>query len=324
MSRQRRSRRRSSLRRSSRRRSPRRRSFRSSGARLLRFPEGFEWGVATAAPQIEGARAERGTTIWDTFAPGALDVACDHYHRMEEDVARIRELGVAVYRFSIAWARVWPDGTRGSESAEGVDFYRRLLSALERANVRACVTLYHWDLPEALERRGGWRSPESPEWFEAYARRCYELFDGPTIAAWITLNEPWCVSVHGFCSGSHAPGRRQAPGTEPYRVAHHLLLAHARAYRAYRGDTPVGITLNTDWAEPARAGPRDAAACARYLDFTLGWFASPIFLTGDYPPGMRERVVDRLPRFSAEESRLLRDSADFSDSTGTRRRRWPS
>lgn len=209
----------------------------------LTFPDGFIWGSATAAYQIEGACGEdgKGASIWDHFSHerGRVwreqngDVACDHYHRLEEDVQRMKDMGLRAYRFSFSWPRLFPDGALGSERPEGVGFYRRLLRLLKEAGIEAMATLYHWDLPLALHEHGGWCSAESPAWFEAYARRCFELFDSD-VHTWITMNEPWCICALGYGSGAHAPGRSGAPGTEPYLAAHHVLLAHARAYRVYK------------------------------------------------------------------------------------------
>ena len=290
----------------------------------LPFPDGFLWGAATAAYQIEGAHDAdgKGRSIWDDFSHTAGktvhgdhgDVACDHYNNLEGDVRRMSEMGLACYRFSISWPRVMPDGTPASESAAGVAFYRKLLALLKEAGIKPCVTLYHWDLPPALEAQGGWLSPDAPAWFEAYAARCFALFDAD-VHMWMTFNEPWCMCALGYGSGVHAPGRDVDPGREPYRAAHQVLLAHARAYRLYQRDfggrRPCGIVLNCEWREPRTGDPRDAAAGMRELDFALGWFAEPIFLTGDYPPIMRERCAERLPTFTAEESAMLKGSSDF-------------
>ena len=182
----------------------------------LEFPAEFLWGAATAAFQIEGAHDAdgKGPSIWDDFSHTAGktfrghhgDVACDHYHQLEADVERMKEMGLAAYRFSISWPRILPDGTPASENAAGVAFYRRLLDLLKEAGIKAVITLYHWDLPSALQAQGGWLSPEAPGWFEAYARRCFELFDDD-VHMWITFNEPWCMCALGYGSGVHAPGR---------------------------------------------------------------------------------------------------------------------
>lgn len=292
-------------------------------AEPLAFPSDFLWGSATAAYQIEGAHEQdgRGPSWWDDFshAKGKTwrghsgDVACDHYNRLEDDVGHMAEMGLQAYRFSISWSRVWPDGTASSENAAGVAFYAKLLSLLAAKGIKAVVTLYHWDLPSALAARGGWLSADSPGWFEAFASRCFELYDD-ACDHWITVNEPWCVCALGYGSGAHAPGRNTDPGREPYTAAHHVLLAHGRAYRAYKASgrtRPVGIVLNAEWREPVGVGARDEAARAREMEFALGWFAEPIFGAGDYPPVMREVAGARLPTFSAAESEMLRGSSDF-------------
>ena len=286
----------------------------------LVFPSNFLWGAATASYQIEGACAAdgKGRSWWDDFAHtrGKTygkhhgDVACDHYHRLEEDVQSIKEMGLQAYRFSLSWSRLFPDGTVSSENAAGVDFYRRLLQQLKDKGIKAMVTLYHWDLPSALAAQGGWLSEASPGWFAAFAVRCYELFDG-LVDTWITFNEPWCMCALGYGSGVHAPGLSTSPGIEPYLAAHHVLLAHGLAYKAYkaRWRRSIGITLNCEWREPA--GPAHADAVARELEFALGWFAEPIFLTGDYPAVMRERCGERLPAFTPEQSAMIKGSSDF-------------
>lgn len=293
------------------------------GVEPLQFPPGFTWGAATAAYQIEGAwdADGKGPNIWDDFSHTSGktykghhgDLACDHYNKLEADVAMMKEMGLPAYRFSISWARVFPDGTVTSECAAGVAFYQKLLTLLKEAGIKAAVTLYHWDLPSALQAKGGWLSPEAPAWFEAYAARCFELFDAD-VDMWITFNEPWCMCALGYGSGVHAPGRFADPGREPYRAAHQTLLAHARAYRLYKAKytkKQIGIVLNAEWREPRTSDPRDAEAMDREMAFMLGWFAEPIFVSGDYPAVMRERCGERIPTFTKEESEMIRGSSDF-------------
>lgn len=205
----------------------------------LTFPEGFRWGVATAAAQIEGAAHEGGKadSIWDVFArePGAilnssnLDVTCDHYHRLGEDIALMKDLGVGTFRFSVSWARVMPDGRTVNE--EGLDFYERLVDALRAAHVDPWLTLYHWDLPAALGEKGGWTKRETAFLFADYARAVYERL-GSKAGVWTTLNEPWCSSLLSYAGGEHAPGHTD-PG-EAVAAAHHLLLAHGLGVKAIR------------------------------------------------------------------------------------------
>lgn len=291
------------------------------------FPDEFLWGTATAAFQIEGATAEgnRSPSIWDQFCslPGKIrnndtgDVACDHYHRYREDVQLIKSLGTHYYRFSIAWPRILPHGARGSPNQDGILFYSSLIDELLANGITPVATLYHWDLPVSVENvTGGWAGDGSvADEFESYVRVCFDSFGG-RIKLWITLNEPWCSSYLGYGTGEHAPGKSDAPGVEPYRAAHNLLRAHAKAVRLYREQFQplqngrIGITLNSDWGEPADDSASAKAAAKRYMEFNLGWFADPVYL-GDYPQVMRDMVGDRLPRFTDDEKRLLKGSSDF-------------
>jgi beta-glucosidase len=207
---------------------------------MLRFPDGFLWGTATASYQIEGAVDEdgRGPSIWDTFChtPGKVfhgdtgDVACDHYHRWEEDVALMAQLGVNSYRMSVAWPRVQPEGS-GEYNQSGIDFYRRLLDSLVEHGIAPVVTLYHWDLPQALQDLGGWTSRDTSKRFADYA---YEVVSalGERVRLWITLNEPWVSSHLGYGEGEHAPGT--ADLSSAIRASHHLLLGHGLAAKAVR------------------------------------------------------------------------------------------
>ncbi len=217
------------------------------------FPSDFLWGTATASYQIEGAASVdgRGVSIWDTFSKteGKVkngdtgDMACDHYNRFPEDIALMQELGVKAYRFSIAWPRLFPQGD-GVREERGFDFYNRLINALIAADIEPMVTLYHWDLPQTLEDKGGWANRETAYAFADYAAACAQAF-GDRIKNWITINEPWCVSWLGYSIGVHAPGKKD------YRSAvaasHHTALAHALATRSIKAAQPtakVGITVN--------------------------------------------------------------------------------
>jgi beta-galactosidase len=241
------------------------------------------------------------------------NVACDHYHRMEEDVAMMAALGLKAYRFSIAWSRIYPTG-RGEVNAAGIAFYNRLIDTLTAHGITPWVTLYHWDLPASLQTElDGWLNPVLVDHFAAYAKTCFEHF-GDRVKHWITFNEPWVVSIMGYGQGGFAPGR--VSNSEPYQVAHQLLRAHAKTVQVFRQEIQpvhggqIGITNNCDWREPLSdsAGDRDAAQ--RALEFFLAWFADPIYL-GDYPASMRERLGDRLPEFTAEEKAALLGSSDF-------------
>lgn len=288
----------------------------------MTFPEYFVWGSATASYQIEGAVREdgRGDSIWDAFCriPGNVqngdsgEIACDHYHRMEEDVALMKELGLQAYRFSIAWPRIQPTG-QGDPNPEGIAFYNRLIDCLLENGIEPWVTLYHWDLPQALQDEfGGWVSPDIIPIFGDYARICFEQF-GDRVKNWITLNEPWCSAVLGYGIGAHAPGRIDPD--EPYLAAHHLILSHARAVQIFRRDFnssggQIGITNNCDWRYPLTDSPADQAAAQRSIEFFLAWFADPIW-KGDYPAVMRDRLGGRLPEFTAAEREAVLGSSDF-------------
>jgi beta-glucosidase len=287
------------------------------------FPNDFVWGAATAAYQVEGAwqTAGRGPSIWDAFAhtPGkthlghTADVTCDHYHHLEEDVALMKAMGLKAYRFSIAWSRLLPQG-RGSVNEAGVAFYNRLIDALLANGIIPWVTLYHWDLPLALQMElDGLLNPAIAEHFARYAELCFERF-GDRVKHWITLNEPWCSAVLGHGLGFFAPGRTST--TEPYLAAHNLLRMHGRAVAVYRRKFQavqrgvIGITNNCDWREPKTNTVADQTAAERGLEFFLGWFADPIY-RGDYPDSMRARVGGRLPQFTAEDRAQILGSSDF-------------
>jgi beta-glucosidase len=262
------------------------------------FPDGFLWGAATAAYQIEGAvdQGGRGQSIWDTFSHtegktlrgDTGDVAADHYHRFEEDVAILNGLGVDAYRFSISWPRILPDGT-GSVNHEGVAFYRRLCESLHSAGITPVATLYHWDLPQALQERGGWANRQSVDWFTDYAGIAFEaLADAiPHIA---TFNEPWCSAFLGHSSGEHAPGLED-PGTS-YVVAHHLMLAHHAAIEKMRSLDPshsssLGIVLNVIPAAPVSNSVRDREV-ANSVDAVQNRLFLDAVFRGSYPDTVLE------------------------------------
>lgn len=253
----------------------------------LRFPPGFRWGTATAAYQIEGAAAldGRAPSIWDTFSrtPGKVlggdtgDTAADHYHRMAEDVALMKRLGVSDYRFSVAWPRVQPTG-RGPAVQRGLDFYRRLVDALLEAGIRPVATLYHWDLPQELEDLGGWPHRDTAERFAEYAGLVAGAL-GDRLASWTTFNEPWCAAFLGYASGLHAPGR-----TEPeaaLRAAHHFNLAHGLGVRALRAALPrpaeVSLTLNLHVVRPLTESAADLEAARRIDAVGNRLFLDPVF-----------------------------------------------
>ncbi|MGW0120607.1 GH1 family beta-glucosidase [Streptomyces sp. NPDC003327] len=253
----------------------------------LRFPTDFRWGTATAAYQIEGAAAEDGRTpsIWDTFSrtPGKVrngdtgDIAADHYHRLDEDIALMRRIGVTDYRFSVAWPRVQPTG-RGPAVEKGLDFYRRLVDGLLEAGIRPVATLYHWDLPQELEDAGGWPQRETAYRFAEYAGIMAEAL-GDRVATWTTLNEPWCAAFLGYGNGVHAPGRTSAVAS--LRAAHHLNLAHGLAARVLRGALPdsseVSLTLNLHAVRACSSDPEDVDAARRIDAVGNRIFLDPVF-----------------------------------------------
>jgi beta-glucosidase len=258
------------------------------------FPDGFLWGAATASYQIEGAAKEdgRGQSIWDTFsyAPGNTangdtgDVACDHYHRVGEDVALMAELGLDAYRFSVAWPRIQPDGV-GAANPLGLAFYDRLVDELLGVGIRPVVTLYHWDLPQALDDRGGWLNRDVAHWFSDYTAHVVGAL-GDRVGNWTTLNEPWCSSVLSYAIGEHAPGHHDT--VESMVAAHHLMLAHGTAVPVIREHCPgaeVSITLNpTQVWGPEDGDDLDADAVRRADNALNGLFFGPIF-HGAYPGG---------------------------------------
>ena len=255
------------------------------------FPSDFLWGCSTASYQIEGGATEdgRGPSIWDQFCrePGRISdgkdgsIACDSYHRIDEDIGLLVELGVDAYRFSVAWPRVQPEG-RGPANAKGLDYYSRLVDALLARGIEPWVTLYHWDLPLALERTGGWPERDTAYRFAEYAGMVYDSL-GDRVKRWASLNEPWCSAFLGYRYGEHAPGKRDAVAA--IRATHHLLLAHglsAAAFRSRGVEGDFGIIINPSTPRPATRSPADAAAAHRAsLERTALWL-DPLFGRG-YP-----------------------------------------
>ncbi|KAG4985274.1 hypothetical protein JHK86_032965 [Glycine max] len=302
------------------------------------FPTGFIFGTASSAYQYEGAANEggRGPSIWDTFThkyPDKIkdrdsgDVAIDSYHRYKEDVGIMKDMNLDAYRFSISWSRILPKGKlSGGINQEGIDYYNNLINELLANGLKPFVTLFHWDLPQSLEDEyGGFLSPRIVKDFQDYADLCFKEF-GDRVKHWITLNEPWSYSQHGYATGEMAPGRCSAwmnpncnggdSATEPYLVSHHQLLAHAASVHVYKTKYQtfqnglIGITLNVNWYVPFSDNKLDHKATERAIDFQYGWFMDPL-TTGDYPKSMRFLVRARLPKFTKEQSKLLIDSFDF-------------
>jgi len=267
---------------------------------VIAFPKDFVWGAATSSYQIEGAAWEdgRGECIWDRFArtPGKVldglngDVACDHYHRYRDDVALMKELGLQAYRFSIAWPRIFPTGSEAAPVEAGLDFYERLTDTLLEAGITPWVTLYHWDLPQALEDAGGWPNRRTVDAFvrltDVVSRRL-----GDRVTHWITHNEPWCAARLGYETGIHAPGRTHVP--DALAAAHHILLSHGRAVPVIRANSPgaqVGITLNLVPSEPASPSEADRKANQRFDAWFNRWFMDPLLGKG-YPEDLLEEYV---------------------------------
>jgi beta-glucosidase len=283
----------------------------------LDFPEDFLWGAATASYQVEGATREggRSESIWDTFCrrPGATfagengDVACDQYHRYKEDVALMAKLGFKSYRFSIAWPRIIPTGT-GAVNAEGVAYYRNLCAELHKYGIQACATLYHWDLPQCLQDKGGWAERFIVDAFTAYAKVCFAEL-GDCVDQWITMNEPLCIAFLGYMVGHHAPGIQDAGQTA--RVVHHVLLAHGEAVKAYRKTglkAPIGITLNIDTPRPATKSPADIQAAR------IAWaYEAEVFLFPLAGKGYPEIVINGGWKMPVEKGDLetIAEKIDF-------------
>ncbi|CAI5526982.1 unnamed protein product [Closterium sp. Naga37s-1] len=316
------------------------------------FGGDFVFGFATSAAQVEGAVAEggRGRSIWDDFAERAgkikdasnPSVTDDQFHRFKDDVALLKAMGATSYRFSISWSRIIPDGM-GAVSEAGVQHYSHLIDELLANGIAPAVTLYHWDLPSHLhEARGGWLNGSIVDAFVRYADVCFARF-GDCVKTWITFNEPQQTAVQGYGYGTMAPGRcsnrssceQGDSSTEPYTVAHHIMLAHAAAVAVYRrrysnqwvanwgngekgkkekerngAGGRIGMTMDCVFLFPADGSEGSADAAQRGMEFAFAWFADPLF-RGDYPPSMRQAVGSRLPFFSAAESSLLIGSSDF-------------
>lgn len=283
------------------------------------FPSDFRFGVASAAYQIEGAAHEdgRGASIWDTFSrtPGKVingetgDIACDHYHRYPQDFALMKKLGFDHYRLSFAWPRFFPDG-KGPLNQRGVDFYDRLIDELLRQGIDPFVTLYHWDLPQALEDQGGWKNRDTAYRFEEYAGEVFRRF-GDRVKSVITHNEPWCASVLGYLLGVHAPGIQDM--TTALEASHHILLSHGLAIREYRKQGhsgQIGITLNLNPVYAATSDALDQAAANRQDVFSNRWFLDPV-LKGQYPHEMAEWLGALPSAMRPDDLSIIAEKSDF-------------
>ncbi|PTX98950.1 GH1 family beta-glucosidase [Opitutus sp. ER46] len=285
------------------------------------FPEDFTWGVATAAPQIEGAAFEdgKGESIWDRFSriPGrvhggdTLDVACDHYHRYREDFALMRSLGVRNYRLSLAWPRIFPDGGK-QVNQRGLDFYRRLFDAMRENGITPWVTMFHWDLPQALEDQGGWVSPVTVDAFARYADTIVQAFHEP-VKHWITLNEIRCFTYLAYGFGGKAPGRKVSP-QELNQTYHHALLCHGHGVRAVRehggAGAQVGLTDNSDVCIPFTETAADIAAARSWYETRNAHILGAMY-RGGYSPEYLERCGANYPRVGAGDFKLISAPTDF-------------
>ena len=283
----------------------------------LNFPPDFIWGAATSAYQIEGAASEggRGPSIWDTYGrtPGAIlggetgDVACDHYHRWEEDLDLMAGLHLNAYRFSVAWPRVMPAG-RGAVNAAGLDFYDRLVDGALSRGLSPHVTLYHWDLPQALQDRGGWANPDIPHWFADYTLAVYDRL-GDRVASYATFNEPWCTAELGYHVGRHAPGIRDLKTS--LLASYHIHLSHGQAIRALRERNTraaLGIVLNLYPVDAATEADREEAAL---VDEKInGWYLDPVF-RGRFPERAWASYGDAVPEIDPAALREACQPLDF-------------
>jgi beta-glucosidase len=284
------------------------------------FPESFLWGAATSAYQIEGSPLADGAgpSIWHRFShtPGLTlngdtgDIACDHYRRYESDVALMAELGLNSYRFSIAWGRVMPEG-RGPVNAKGVDFYSRLVDTLLTHGISPNVTLYHWDLPAALDDQGGWLNRDVAEWFADYAAVMFDML-GDRVPMWSTINEPWVVSDGGYLYGKLAPGHRNL--FEAPIASHNLLRAHGAAVQVFRSsraaDSSIGIVVNLEPKYAASDSPEDIEATARADAYMNRYYLDPLFF-GRYPDELKEIFGEAWPDWSDDDMKLIAQPFDF-------------
>jgi beta-glucosidase len=289
---------------------------------MLKFPSGFKWGVSSAAYCIEGAWNEdgKGESIWDRFVhqPGHVadgttgDVACDHYHRVEEDVGLMAGLGLDFYRFSIAWPRIFPEGT-GRLNPQGLDFYERLVDRLNQRGIEALPVLYQWDLPQALQEAGGWENPDTARRFADYALAVMRRL-GDRVPRWITHNEMFVASMIAYWEGAHPPGIRDFG--RALEVSRQILLSHGLAVRALRGERPearLGVSTILFPVHPATGEEADRQAARRYDGYLHRWFLEPLF-QGRFPPDLTDwyrRKGQRVPELSTEEAGLISQPLDF-------------
>ncbi len=283
------------------------------------FPDDFLWGAATAAYQIEGSPLAdgAGASIWRRFShdPRLMiakgdtgEVACDHYRRWRDDVALMKALGLQAYRFSVAWGRVLPEGT-GRINQAGLDFYERLVDDLLANGIQPLVTLYHWDLPAALDDRGGWLNRDSAAWFADYARVLFDRLDG-RVTRWVTINEPWVIADGGYLHGTLAPGHRNM--FEAPIVSRNLMRAHGSAVQAYRasGRHEIGLVVNIEPKLAASDSEADRAAQRRAEAYMNRQYLDPA-IHGRTPPELAAMYGEAWPDWSADDLALARQRIDF-------------
>lgn len=284
------------------------------------FPKDFDFGVATASYQIEGAVNEGGRSkcIWTTYSatPGKVingdsgELACDHYHRYKEDIALMKKLGVKVYRFSLSWPRIIPGGT-GKINPEGITFYKNLIAEIKAAGITPVATLYHWDLPQIMEDQGGWENRETVFAFEAYAKACFEAF-GDEVPQWITINEPFCVTHLGYLTGAQAPGKKLSIDGF-FNTVHHINLAHGVAVKAYREaglKGKIGVTVNLLTPRPATQSEKDKEAVRLNIDFNTRIYTDPVF-KGTYPESLKETYPEASFPIEPGDMELISQKTDF-------------
>lgn len=290
---------------------------------MKQFPQDFVFGAATAAYQIEGGSeaSQRGASIWDTFShsKGTIrdgstgDIACDHYHRYSEDIRHMANLGLQGYRFSLAWPRIFPSG-KGAANQTGISFYDRLIDGLLEEGIDPYVTLYHWDLPQALQDHGGWANRDCAKYFADYAAKAYGLY-ADRVKHWVTFNEPWVATTYGCIEGIHAPGRQDL--SYAFQSAHQMLIGHAMAVSAYRESvsTPgeIGIVLNLHPCHPATDSEQDRVAALHHDGFLNRWYLDAV-LKAEYPEDMMHlyRHYDCMPAIQEGDFSLLKaNPVDF-------------
>ena len=284
----------------------------------MKFPDDFLWGTATASYQVEGSPLADGAgpSIWHRFVrrPGMVlngdtgDVACDQYRRYRDDIRLMRELGLKAYRFSVSWSRIFPEG-KGRLNQAGLDHYERLTDALLEAGIEPLCTLYHWDLPAALNDLGGWCNRDIANWFADYATTMFRRLDG-RVRSWATLNEPWVVTDGGYLHGALAPGHKDV--FETPIASHNLMRSHGAAVQAYRavGANKIGIVVNIEPKYPASDAPKDLAATARAQAYMNRQYLDPIFF-GAYPKEMAEIFGEAWPSWPEEDFALIRQKIDW-------------